>query len=37
MLPENLRQYIRFIEDQTGIPVTLVSVGPDREETIIRK
>ncbi len=34
-LPENLKKYIKFIEDQTGIPVTMVSVGPDREETII--
>ena len=36
-LPENLKNYIKFIEDQTGIPVTMVSVGPDREETIFRK
>jgi adenylosuccinate synthase len=36
-LPGNLKKYIKFIEDQTGIPVTLVSVGPDREETIFRK
>ncbi|MCX6330805.1 MAG: adenylosuccinate synthase [Bacteroidia bacterium] len=36
-LPENLKKYIKFIEDQTNIPVTMVSVGPDREETIIRK
>jgi adenylosuccinate synthase len=36
MLPENLKSYIKFIEDQTGIPVTMVSVGPDREETIFR-
>ncbi len=35
-LPQNLRNYIKFIEDQTGIPVTMVSVGPDREETIFR-
>jgi adenylosuccinate synthase len=35
-LPENLKKYIKFIEDQTNIPVTMVSVGPDREETIIR-
>ncbi len=35
-LPENLKKYIKFIEDQTGIPITLVSVGPDREETIFR-
>jgi len=35
-LPENLKNYIKFIEGQTGIPVTMVSVGPDREETIYR-
>jgi len=35
-LPENLKKYIKFIEDQTGIPVTMVSVGPDRKETIFR-
>lgn len=35
-LPENLRLYIEFIENQTGIPVTLVSVGPDRNSTIFR-
>lgn len=36
-LPENLKKYIKFVEDQTGIPITMVSVGPDREETIFRK
>jgi adenylosuccinate synthase len=36
-LPENLKNYIKFIEGQTGVPVTMVSVGPDREETIFRK
>ena len=35
-LPLNLRNYIKFVEDHTGIPVTMVSVGPDREETIFR-
>jgi len=35
-LPENLKNYIKFIEDQTGLPVTMVSVGPDRKETIFR-
>jgi len=35
-LPENLKRYIEFIEIQTGIPITIVSVGPDREETIFR-
>jgi adenylosuccinate synthase len=35
-LPQNLRKYIKFVEDQTGIPIRMVSVGPDREETILR-
>ncbi len=35
-LPGALKIFIEFIEKHTGIPVTLVSVGPDREETIIR-
>jgi adenylosuccinate synthase len=35
-LPENLKKYIGFIEKQTGIPITMISVGPDREETIFR-
>ncbi|HEX2977250.1 MAG TPA: adenylosuccinate synthase [Bacteroidales bacterium] len=35
-LPENLKKYIEFIEKETGVPVTMVSVGPDREETIFR-
>jgi adenylosuccinate synthase len=35
-LPPALRHYVEFIENQTGIPVELVSVGPDRNETIFR-
>jgi adenylosuccinate synthase len=35
-LPATLRRYIEFIEDQTGVPVKLVSVGPDRNATIFR-
>lgn len=35
-LPHTLRDYIIFIEKQTGLPVTMVSVGPDRTETILR-
>jgi len=33
-LPEQLRAYIAFIEKELEIPVTYVSVGPDREQTI---
>jgi len=35
-LPDSLKNFIKFIEDQTGVPITMVSVGPDRKETIFR-
>ncbi len=35
-LPAALKNYIEYIEKHTGVPVTMVSVGPDREETIFR-
>ncbi|HOO84363.1 MAG TPA: adenylosuccinate synthase [Prolixibacteraceae bacterium] len=34
--PEALSSYIKFIEKETGVPVKIVSVGPNREQTIIR-
>lgn len=36
-LPEEAKQYIQFIEDYTGVPVKIVSVGPDRAQTIVRE
>ena len=36
-LPENCRKYIEFIEKEIGVPVTLVSNGPGREEIIHKK
>ena len=35
-LPQAFRDYIAFIEEKVGVPVAVISVGPDREETIIR-
>lgn len=35
-LPKGAKQYIKLIEQSTGVPVTVISVGPDREETIFR-
>jgi adenylosuccinate synthase len=35
-LPDELKEYIEFIEKETGINITLVSVGPDRTQTILR-
>ena len=34
--PKELTDYIRFIEAETGVPISIVSVGPDREQTILR-
>ena len=35
--PENFVSYIKFLEKELETPITIVSVGPDREQTIIRK
>ena len=35
-LPQQARDYIDFIEQEIEAPVTLVSTGPRREETIVR-
>jgi adenylosuccinate synthase len=35
-LPTELVQYIEFVEKTLEIPVTYVSVGPDRTQTIVR-
>ena len=34
--PKELSDYIAFIEKELEIPITYVSVGPDREQTIVR-
>ena len=36
-LPENAKNYIRKIEELTGVSVDMFSVGPDRVQTIVRK
>lgn len=34
-LPEEAKTYIRFLEEQVGVPVSILSTGPDRSETLI--
>ncbi len=34
--PDELKNYIEFIEQECGVPVKIISVGPDREATIVR-
>ncbi len=35
-LPQNLNDYISFIENFVNVPIKIVSVGPDRKQTIMR-
>ena len=35
-LPLTLRNYVKYIEDQIDCKITIISVGPQRHETIIR-
>ena len=36
-LPENARKYLERIEELVGIPADIISTGPDRKETIIKR
>lgn len=36
-LPENARNYIIKVEELAGVPIDIISTGPDRIETIIRR
>jgi len=35
LLPENARAYLREIESVCGMPIDIISTGPDRDETIV--
>ncbi|MFP4129867.1 MAG: adenylosuccinate synthase [Halorhodospira sp.] len=36
-LPENAQAYVRRIEELVGVPVAMISTGPDRSQTIVRE
>jgi len=36
-LPKAAQRYVRMLEDVTGVEISLVSVGADRNQTIVRK
>jgi adenylosuccinate synthase len=36
-LPETARLYVKRIEEVAGAPVDLISVGPDRDQTVMRR
>jgi adenylosuccinate synthase len=36
-LPVELAEYINFLERELGVPITLLSTGPDRTQTVLRQ
>jgi adenylosuccinate synthase len=36
-IPSELSSYISFLEKELRVPITLISTGPDRTQTIHRK
>lgn len=36
-LPENAKKYLKRLESLMGVPISIISVGPDREQTIFTK
>ena len=35
-LPDNLKKFISYIEEYLSIPIKIISLGPERNQTIIR-
>lgn len=35
--PQEFKDYIAFLEKELETPITILSVGPDRDQTIVRK
>jgi adenylosuccinate synthase len=36
-LPSNARHYLERVQALVGVPITIISTGPDRDQTIIRQ
>ena len=36
-LPFEFMNYVRFIEKEVGVPISIISLGPDRDQTIVRE
>ena len=35
-LPENAQRYVEYLEQITGVRISIIAVGPDRDQTIMR-
>jgi adenylosuccinate synthase len=36
-LPKNAQSYVQALEDMSGAPMSAIGVGPDREQTVVRR
>ena len=36
-LPQELSDYVAYIEKQTNTPISLISLGPDRTQTLLKE
>ena len=36
-MPDELKQYVNFVEKETGVQVSMVSIGPDRSQTLLKE
>ena len=36
-IPDQLKSYISYLEEELELPITIISVGPDRSQTILRQ
>ncbi len=34
-LPANAQAYVRFVEDMVGVRVSVIGVGPDRDDSVV--
>lgn len=34
-LPEALKKYMAYVEEKTGVPISIISLGPNRDQTIV--
>jgi len=36
-LPDNAKAYVEFVEEKTGVPISMIGVGPRKEQVIVRQ
>jgi len=36
-IPSELNDYVEYLEQELNVPITIVSVGPDRTQTLLRE